>query len=79
MLQVYRVIAEFEAQQLPWEPFRMESFKPGDLLIVLNSEDSYTTFCRHDESTELDSRDQFRVLDSEFELRTESEDDSRQA
>lgn len=71
MIQVYRVITEFEGQKLPWEPLRIERLAPGDLVVALGSEDSYTTFCRHDDFTEISKRDQFVIHDWEFERWTE--------
>ena len=70
MLQVYRVKSSFEAKQLHRESLWVETFAPGDLLVALESDGSYTTFCRHDESIELDERDQFIVDDQEFKQRT---------
>lgn len=71
MVQVYRVIAAFEAKQLDREPLLLESFLPGDLLIALTSEDSYTTFCRHDDSMDLAQCDRFIMGDWEFVRSTE--------
>jgi hypothetical protein len=70
MLQVYRVTSAFEAKQLRREPLWVETFEPGDLLVALSSDGFYTTFCRHDEFTEFDARDQFILDDQEFKRRT---------
>jgi hypothetical protein len=71
VLQIFRVSIAFEAQQLRREPLWMEKFIPGDLLIVLGEENSYINFCRYDESTVLDERDQFTIAAPEFEQSTE--------
>jgi hypothetical protein len=71
VVQIYRVITEFQAQQLPWEPLRVENFAPGDLVVILTTEDSYTTFCRHNSSIELSAREQFVIQDWEFNEWTE--------
>jgi hypothetical protein len=73
VIQVHRVVRAFEAKQLHFEPLRVGIFIPGDLLIVLSSEDSYTLFCRHDESIELGKRAQFTIGDWEFAECTEIE------
>jgi hypothetical protein len=70
VIQVYRVVENFEAQQLHCEPLRVGIFLSGDLLIILKSEDAYTTFCRH-EAEDLTSRAQFLVTDDEFRKSTE--------
>jgi hypothetical protein len=70
MIRVYRVVEPFEAQRLPPEPLHIETFRPGDLLIILKSEDAYTTFCR-DEAEDLTTRDQFIVSDDEFQGSTD--------
>lgn len=66
MLQIYKVRIAFEAKQLNHEPLRIEAFDPGDLLVVLSSDGSYTIFCHHDDASELDARDQFIAEDQEF-------------
>ena len=71
VIQVYRVIEPFEAQQLHHEPLRIEIFEQDDELIVLTREDSYTTFCRVDDSAELSKRAQFIITDLDFERSTE--------
>ena len=71
MIQIYRVIAPLNGQHAKREPVQVEAFEPGDLVIVLSSEDSYTTFCRYDESQTHISREQFIVSDLEFERCTE--------
>lgn len=70
MLQVYRVKLACEAKQLHRETLWVETFAPGDLVVALSSDGFYTTFCRHDESSPLDERDQFILSDQEFRQRT---------
>jgi hypothetical protein len=72
MLQVYRVTSAFVAKQLDREPLWMESFDPGDLLVALSTDGCYMTFCRHDDSTELNERDSFIAEEPEFGRRTET-------
>jgi hypothetical protein len=73
MLQAYRVIAPFSAQQLHREPLWVEHFEPGDLLVALGSEDGQTTFCRWVDSADLEDRRHFVVSDEDFENFTAAE------
>jgi hypothetical protein len=50
----------------------MERFEPGDLLVIIGSDGSGVTFCRHDEYTELSERDQFTPNEREFKQRIET-------
>ena len=71
MVRIFRVTVDFEAPELRTDPTRIEIFHPGDLLIVINSDGSYTTFCRHDEAVDLLTCAQYLITDAEFEISTE--------
>jgi hypothetical protein len=72
VLQVYRVTSAFEAARLRRDPLRVESFEPGDLLVMLDSDGSYTTFSRYDQSIELGQQETFVVDDNLFQLSIET-------
>ena len=71
MLQVYRVITEFQAEQLDREPAGVQHFQSGESLVVLREENSYIVFCRHSNSMDLADRDRFSIDSSRFERYTE--------
>ena len=65
MLQTYLVISAFDAKQVHQEPLRVERFELGDLLVMVSSEDGFTTFCRESE-TDLEGRRHFIIGSREF-------------
>lgn len=71
MLRIYRATVDFEAAELRTDPTRIAIFHPGDLLLVINNDDSYTTFCRHEESVDVLTCPQFLITSAEFEISTE--------
>jgi hypothetical protein len=71
MLRAYRVVTGFAAKQIRRGPLHMESFEPGELLVVLSSEDGETTFCLYDHPiTDLNARPRFTISDERFALMT---------
>ena len=77
MLQVYRVIAPFQAQQLDTEKVHLEDFARGDLLIALREEASSIVFCRRHDPLDLSECDRFIASGLEFETCTEPYASSR--
>ena len=71
MLQSYRVVSAFSAKELHREPLWMESFELEDLLVIVSSEDGFTTFCRKDEASDLAGRNHFISGNREFRHSTE--------
>jgi len=70
VLQALRVTSMFLAQERDREPLHMETFRAGELLFALSSEDGYTVFCRYDEAANLDDRPQFEIADEDFQRLT---------
>jgi hypothetical protein len=72
VLQVFRVVSPFSARALDRQPLWMERFELGEFLVALTREDADITFCRHDETTDLDDRSRFIVTAEKFDQLTEA-------
>jgi len=72
MLEVYRVVASFSAEQLRRVHQQSETFEVGELLVVLTSDGTHTVFSSYEEAKDLSSRSRFVVAAEVFKQYTEA-------